>query len=240
MAKLTGVLGTLEEIAKASKEADALIAADKARRATPKMSKAQLVEAGYYHPIGVNKLPMPVSEMSRTVIPDTKFTAQPTKYLTPMDLYKKTGIPLIGDRADAGHILTHVNENALPEGVELGGGRYFGKYNTFPEQPEKSSAWASDKKVVNALSNQVKRAAMSGSDVLGINVLGSPTNVNFNNMVTRTLFGQLDFSALNCPVLSTGFRSDLGASLEGNPKAAYSSSVRSSAPIIPGSSTPCA
>lgn len=193
MAGKKGILSVLEAISQAKREAEAAIAAEKAGK---KMSKAELIESGYYHPIGTNKLKVPASKMSRQTIDDPRFQAQPTRYVSPEDLVGKVGIPYIGDRADTGKILTHINDIELPEGVELEGGRYFSKYNTYPDQPKKSSAWASDKAVINKLAKQTKKAAESGKEVLGINVLGSPTNVNFNNMVTKALFGQLDLSAL--------------------------------------------
>jgi hypothetical protein len=162
-----------------------------------RMSAAEKIAAGYKPEMGYGVLQKkPISEMTSTKIADPMFNPQPTKIITPENLYGGVGIPLVGDRADAGKILTHIEGNALPNPVQLGGGKDYMKSNTGRLDPSENSVWSSDPNVITKLTNAAKRAQETGRPVYGVNVLGSPTNVDFNNMTTSSLIQQLDLSAL--------------------------------------------
>ena len=187
--KLVAPMTALGKMSDAYRKAEAMVRAENEGN---RLSKAQSTAAGFYHPIGGGlKLDQPVGDFSRIVKDDPRFTVQPTNYLSPLDLYGKKGLPLIGDRTDGAKILTHVNGIELSKPVNLEAGRYFNKSNTYPDQPEKSSGWASHKAVITKLNNRVEKAGESGDDVLGINVLGTPRNVDFNNMMSQALLGQM-------------------------------------------------
>lgn len=191
MASLESLLKIGKVIEEVAKEARPLEEAVKAKR----MSKAESEAAGLYHPIGMGvKLKKPVSEMSFETIPDPRFDPVPVKHMTPEDLYGKVGIPLIGDRAEAGKILKSVEGQEVD--VPLEGGRYFMRSHTYPKQPEKSAAWSSDKAPTSKLSKAIQRGAETGKDVMGINILGSHTNVDFNTMLSSTFAQRFDPSAV--------------------------------------------
>lgn len=163
----------------------------------PRMSKAESEAAGLYHPIGNKiKLKKPVSEMTETIIPNPEVTMTAPRILTPEDLYGKAGIPLIGDRAATGKILTHIDDRPLNRPVTLEGGPEFMLAHHYPEDPMGSSVWASGKGKVTALNNRIREAAESGDDVLGIYSAGSPVQVDYNAMLSHTLANQINLDAI--------------------------------------------
>ena len=184
MASLESLLKIGKVIEEVAKEARPLEEAVKATR----MSKAESEAAGLYHPIGMGvKLKKPVSEMSFETIPDPRFDPVPVKHMTPEDMYGKVGIPLLGDRAEAGKILTSVEGEALGIPVPLEGGRHYMRSHTYKDQPEMSAAWSSDKAPSTKLVKAIRRGAETGKDVLGVNIIGSHTNVDFNTMLSSTV-----------------------------------------------------
>jgi hypothetical protein len=191
MASLESILKVGKVIEEVAKEARPLEEAVKAKR----MSKAESEAAGLYHPVGMGvKLKKPISEMKFETVPDPRFDPVPVKKMTPEDLYGKVGIPLLGDRAEAGKILKSVEGQEVD--VPLEGGRYFMRSHTYPKQPEKSAAWSSDKAPTSKLSKAIQRGAETGKDVMGINILGSHTNVDFNTMLSSTFAQRFDPSAV--------------------------------------------
>jgi hypothetical protein len=160
-------------------------------------SKAESVAAGLYHPIGGGlKLKKPIAEMTETTIANPDVTMTAPKILTPEDLYGKAGIPLIGDRAATGKILTHIDDRPLNRPVTLEGGPEFMLAHHYPEDPMGSSVWASGKGKVTALNNRIREAAESGDDVLGIYSAGSPVQVDYNAMLSHALANQIDLGAI--------------------------------------------
>ena len=191
MASLQSILKAAKVVEEAAKEVRPLEEAVKAKR----MSKAESEAAGLYHPVGMGvKLKKPISEMKFETIPDPRFDPVPVKKMTPEDLYGKVGIPLLGDRAEAGKILKSVEGQEVD--VPLEGGRYFMRSHTYPKQPEKSAAWSSDKAPTSKLSKAIQRGAETGKDVMGINILGSHTNVDFNTMLSSTFAQRFDPSVV--------------------------------------------
>jgi hypothetical protein len=191
MASLQSILKAAKVVEQAATEARPLEEAVKAKR----MSKAESEAAGLYHPVGMGvKLKKPIDEMKFETIPDPRFDPVPVKKMTPEDLYGKVGIPLLGDRAEAGKILKSVEGQEVD--VPLEGGRYYMRSHTYPKQPEKSAAWSSDKAPTSKLSKAIQRGAETGKDVMGINILGSHTNVDFNTMLSSTFAQRFDPSAV--------------------------------------------
>lgn len=156
-----------------------------AKKAVERMSKAESEAAGLFHPIGGGvKLKKPVSEYSFETIQDERFSPEVRRILTPEDFLNKVGVPLIGDRAAAGKKLVSVEGVPLKEQIALEGGPEF--MMNFPD------VWSSEKSAAVKIANQVRKAAESGKEVLGVNVVGSPTNVDFNKMVSGVLLDRLD------------------------------------------------
>jgi hypothetical protein len=159
-------------------------------------AKAAQEAAGLYHPIGGGvKLQTPVPFMEFKTVEDPTIKKAARKIISPEQLQGGIAIPFVGDRAAAGRILTDIGGQSLARPITLEGGPEYMLTHSH-EDPSKSSIWASGKGVISGLSKQAKMAGESGRPVYGVNVIGSPTNVDFNTMVTETLLGQLESSSL--------------------------------------------
>jgi hypothetical protein len=145
----------------------------------PKMSKDQLIQAGYYHPIGENKL--------RTLVGDVDFETTPSGILVPKRTLKPEDLEGgrivfdAGDRAVAGQKLVRVNGIELDDPIDLRGGPDFMRYG-------KGSVWASDGSAVTAIN---KQARGSEGDAYFLPTLMSPISVNFNTMMADALIQQV-------------------------------------------------
>jgi ADP-Ribosyltransferase in polyvalent proteins len=163
----------------------------------PRMSKDEAIAAGLYHPFNDKlKLRRPYHEMTATTIDNPNVVMPAKTIITPEDLQGGAGVPLIGDRAATGQILTHVNGIELERPVYLTGGGKYMMANRHPTDPEKSSAWESGKTVVGALHNRIEDAYKYAPDVYGIYVPGSHTQVDFNAMLSNGLLGQMHASEI--------------------------------------------
>jgi hypothetical protein len=135
----------------------------------PKMSKDQLIQAGYYHPIGENKL--------RTLVGDVDFETTPSGILVPKRTLKPEDLEGgrivfdAGDRAVAGQKLVRVNGIELDDPIDLRGGPDFMRYG-------EGSVWASDGSAVTAIN---KQARGSEGDAYFLPTLMSPISVNFQH-----------------------------------------------------------
>lgn len=159
-------------------------------------SKAAQEAAGLYHPIGGGvKLNTPVPFMEFKTVEDPTIKKLERKIISPEQLQGGIAIPLVGDRAAAGRILTDIGGQKLANPVTLEGGPEYMLTHT-QDDPSKSAIWASGKGVISGLSKQAQFAGESGRPVYGVNVIGSPTNVDFNTMVTETLLQQFDPSSM--------------------------------------------
>jgi hypothetical protein len=128
--------------------------------------------------------------MEFKTVKDPSVKMAPLKIITPESLYKGKGIPLVGDRALAGRIVTNIGGKDVNV-VGEGGPNYIRTHSN--KDPAISAAWASgDAKTTNL----AEEAGKSGDPVYGINVIGSPTNVDFNTMVTKAILDQYDPSAV--------------------------------------------
>ena len=159
-------------------------------------SKAAQEAAGLYHPIGGGvKLSKPVPFMEFKTIEDPTIKMAQRRIISPEAMQGGIAMPLVGDRAAAGKILTDVGGKRLTVPVTLeGGGEYMLTHAS--DDPNVSAAWASGKDVVSGLSKNASFLGESGRPVYGVNVIGSATNVDYNTMVTDAVLGQFDPSSL--------------------------------------------
>jgi hypothetical protein len=159
-------------------------------------SRAAQEAAGLYHPIGGGmKLSKPVEMMRFDTVKDPTVKGVERRIITAEDLQGGRGIPLTGDRAAAGRLLTSVEGKQFAEPLPLEGGGEYMLTHTIPGSPE-SSVWRSDRGVITKLQNQIKFNRDSGKPIYGVNIVGAPTNVNFNTMVTEALLNQYDPTSL--------------------------------------------
>jgi hypothetical protein len=161
-----------------------------------RMSRAEAEAAGLWHPISNEKLSRPYGEMTSTTVDNPAVIMPARKVLTPEDLYKKAGFPLIGDRAATGKTLTHINDQPLAWPVPLTGGPEYMMAN-LSKKPGKSAAWESGKSKVTALQNRIDEAAKVADDVLGIYSSGSLQQGDFNTMMSDALAAQLKNSKIS-------------------------------------------
>ena len=174
----------------------------------PRKSKATLEAEGYYHPIGNKlKLSKPAQEYTADIVDDPNMPLVPKILKSPEDLYGKVGIPLVGDRSDTGKLLRGIEGVTFDEPVILEGGFKFGRAHQY-KNPKISSVWASDPNVVTSLNNQIKRAAESGKDVLGISSMGSQTMVDYNTMIAKSALNMTDLKGIHPKAIET-FNSEI-------------------------------
>jgi hypothetical protein len=163
----------------------------------PRMSKTELEASGFYHPIGRGlKLSKPAQEYTANIVADPDMPLVPKKIVSPEDLYGKVGIPLVGDRSETGKLLRGIEGVTFDKPVRLEGGHKFGRAHQYKD-PKASSVWASDSGVVTALNNQIRRAAESGKDVLGVSSIGSPEMVDFNTMIAQSALNMTDLGGIH-------------------------------------------
>jgi hypothetical protein len=186
-----GMGGWMKGAGRTAEEAKRLFDIAKGTRA-----KAAQVEAGLYHPIGGGiKLSKPVELMQFETMKDPTVKGVQRKIITPEDLQGGIGIPLVGDRAAGGTLLTSVEGMPFRSPLTLEAGPDYMLTHTIPGSPE-SSIWRSGKGVVSGLQKQVEFARDMGRPIYGVNVVGAPTNVNYNTMVTEAILNQYDPTAL--------------------------------------------
>lgn len=171
--------------------------AEKAFEAARKTrAKAAQEEAGLYHPIsGGVKLQKPIEMTTFKTEPDKTIKSVPRKIIKPEDLQGGIAIPLLGDRAAAGRVLLDIDGRPLTSPVTLEGGPEYMLTHTRYGDPN-SSVWASGKSVISGLQKQIEFARDMGRPIYGVNVLGSPTQVNFNTMLSEAILGQYDPSGM--------------------------------------------
>ena len=192
-------------------------AAEAIAKKLPRKSKAILEAEGYYHPIGGGlKLSKPAQEFKADIVDNPNMPLVPKKIVSPEDLYGKVGIPLVGDRSDTGKLLRGIEGVTFDEPINLEGGFKFGRAHQY-EDPNVSSVWASDPGVVTALNNQIKRAAESGKDVLGVSSMGSPTMVDYNTMITQAALNMTDIDGIH-PKAIEAFNNEIKNLIKENKK----------------------
>jgi hypothetical protein len=174
-------------MAKTKKTADALLDIFTPKGKTPRMSAAEAVERGYFHPIGGGlKLSRPVSEMQAEHLPTEGIKMTPERLFNPEKMVGSASIPLVGDNALGGTDLVALKGSPLSAPVTLQAGRSFPRQNL-------GEAWASHQGIISGLDSKVDQALMEGAqDVYGAHVSMSPTAVDYNTMVTEAMLRQFD------------------------------------------------
>lgn len=154
--------------------------------AVPRVSKAENIARGLYHPIGEGKkLEKPVSEMQFTqeVIKDLP----QRQIISPERLQGAVIVPATGDRTAAGRLLTEIEGVRLPNPVTLEGGPDFMRTHL-----PYGAAWASDKGPISGLSKKVQEAAEKGSgDVYMVYTPMSHVGGDFSTMMSDALLEQI-------------------------------------------------
>jgi hypothetical protein len=139
---------------------------------------------GYKHDIADGAVTKkPFNEMSRT------FTHVGTpierRTMNPEELLNQLLVPLLGDRSDAGKMLTHVGDQELANAVELLGGHGFMRYN--PDM-----LWASNAGAVKMINNKANRGLELGVPTSGVYMpMKHLEPSNFNTMTTDVIYEQI-------------------------------------------------
>jgi hypothetical protein len=124
----------------------------------------------------------PIYEMSRTV--EDVGTPIEQRTMHPEELLNQILVPLLGDRSDAGKLLTHVGDLELARAVELLGGHGFMRYN--PDM-----LWASNSGAAKMINNRAKVGLDYGIPTSGIYMPMKHKPSNFNTMTTDVIYEQI-------------------------------------------------
>jgi hypothetical protein len=91
--------------------------------------------------------------------------------------------------------LTSVEGKQFADPVVLEGGGEYMLTHTIPGSPL-STIWRSGQNVITGLQGQVEALRGFNKPIYGVNVVGAPTNVNYNTMVTEAILNQYDPSEM--------------------------------------------
>lgn len=164
-----------------------------------KMSKADSVAAGYYHPVGGGlKLKRPIGEMEFTRVPDPNMPLAPEIIITPEDLYKTRGqgYPLTYDVSAAGEILTGMNKKKFKNSVVLQGGEGYQRTHGGIHSTEKTAA-ASQPGVISRHSKIIQQIAREGDQPISVVLaMGPSSSLEYNKMMSNSLLQQLDAKSI--------------------------------------------
>lgn len=119
---------------------------------------------------------------------DIALTPIERNIITPSDLQGRMGVPVVGDRSQAGGILTRVGGVPLNREVSLQGGPLFpfGRRGT-------GAGWASMLSAATAKQNNlIKAAERSGELPVGIYSAMTPTSINFSTPPAEAMIAQID------------------------------------------------
>ena len=113
----------------------------------------------YWSDLSKTKHAVPVEEMraTRTSVGDML----PRNTISPESLQGSILIPAVGDRTQAGGLLTHINDASLAKPVTLEGGPDFMRASA--NQSSDGSVWASDKPVIGRLANYTRELGQTGN-----------------------------------------------------------------------------
>lgn len=164
----------------------------------PRMSKAQSIEAGLYHPVGRGKkLTRPVNEVEFTRAPDPNMPIAPKKIITPEDLFDKQGYPVTWDPSAAGELLTGMRGKLFQEPVVLQGGEGYQRTHGGLQSPQKLAV-ASHPGVIKRHSNIIKRIASEGDEPVSVVLAMSPGHsLDYNKMIAQTLMQEIKNSKIS-------------------------------------------
>jgi hypothetical protein len=151
-----------------------------AMAAGKRMSREEAERLGYWHPIGTTKLAKPIGEFSRATT-ELGNVANAID-ISPELLTGKTLIPAIGDRTDAGRMLTKIGDTEIPP-LELQGG------HGYMRTPGK--VWASGQGMVTKLNKKINQALKKESEPLLIYMPTGHKATNSSSMLTDNVFDQI-------------------------------------------------
>ena len=170
---------TMKTAAAAGKGAKAASKAGKA----PRMSAAEAEAAGYYHPVGAKKLPVPISEMKVDRIPAGSLADW--KKMSAEKMQGAAVMPLSGDRSIAGQLLRGIGDTQFIDPVYLEGGYDFMRANP-------NAVWAMGKGDGTKLQKKIDNAAEQYGDVYGaFAAMAHHPSMNFNTMMSDALLEQV-------------------------------------------------
>jgi hypothetical protein len=189
------VLSSLDRPGVASPQPSALVGAESPPAKLSPKAKAEttfqregLDLGATWSPYGKVKLRQPHGEMTQGIDQYHQFGERPV--LRPEDMSGAI-IPLVGDRARTGAMLTSVNDTPLSSPVDLQGGPLYPQYHAEKGSP---GVWASHPTVTSGIVGHARRVADQFGDVQGVYSAMGPRAVDFNTMTATALLNQLDNS----------------------------------------------
>lgn len=186
-----GIGGWARSAKRSAEEAQRLFDIAKGTRA-----RSAQEAAGLYHPIGGGiKLSKPIELMEFETVKDPTVKGVKRRIITPEKMQGGIGIPLVGDRAAGGKLLTSLEGTQFSEPLTLEAGPDYMLTHTIRNSPE-SSIWRSGKGIISGLQKQVEMVRDMGRPIYGVNMVGSPTMVNYNTMVAEAILNQYNPAAL--------------------------------------------
>ena len=147
-------------------------------------NRVQMNVDDYYHPFG-GGVKLKNLDMSSIRVPNIPMIDR--NIISPEDMFGGQLVPLIGDRTDAGKLLTHINDKELAAPVQLEGGINFMRTHGGGKNP---SIWASGQGIISRLQKNIRSAAESGQDVYMPHVAMSHTGGDFSTMMADSLLEQ--------------------------------------------------
>lgn len=132
---------------------------------------------------------IPFEDMTRRVIDDPNAPLVPWQEADLQKMVGGYGIPLVGDRTEAGKLLTHINGQRLPWHTKLEGGYQYPQSaaSVGPDQ----AGWASHANPITTLSNRVAKAqkAIGDAPLYGIYSGMAERSGDFSTMNADALLG---------------------------------------------------
>jgi hypothetical protein len=135
----------------------------------------------FEHPIGKNKLRVPLEEMRATY--EESGDLVPRQTVTPESLQGSVLVPAIGDRTAAGKTLLSINDVLLGKPQILQGGMDFMR--------NKENVWASEKGKVTTQANKIKQAGEDGQPVRTVSSIMGPRAGDYSTMMANSILQQM-------------------------------------------------
>jgi len=155
--------------------------AGKAAKAV-RMSAAEAEAAGYYHPVGAKKLPVPISEMKVDRV--THGNLADWQKVSAESMQGGAVMPLSGDRSIAGQLLRGIGDTEFIDPVYLEGGYDFMRSNP-------NAIWAMGKGDGTKLQKKIDEASKLYGNVYGAFSAMGHGSMNFNTMMSDALLEQV-------------------------------------------------
>ena len=108
--------------------------------------------------------------------------------INPEQIVGKRIVPVSGDLSQTGGIVSQVAGIPLRQGVERQGGR---EYMLLEPNVRQGVAWASEPTAASSKTENLRKFADKGEDVLGVFLGMSPQGINFSHHMAESMVGQL-------------------------------------------------